>query len=313
MSGPAISAVALTKRYEDFTAVDALNLTVEEGEIFGLLGPNGAGKTTTILMLLGLSEPTSGAASVVGLSPKRQPLEVKRLVGYVPDNVGFYSDLSGRRNLEYTARLNGMSRAEYDPQIEGLLTQVGLGDFADRPAGTYSRGMRQRLGIADALVKKPRLLILDEPTIGIDPGGLHEILDLIRALRDNSGVTVLLSSHLLHQVQSICDRVGIFVKGKMVAQGQVHELAARLRTGAAVIEVETEDQAGTPDLISTIAGVTKVDREDTRWVVSADADVRSEIARVLAAQGIALLHLTLREESLDHIYMNYFEGAENVG
>ncbi len=306
MAGTAISAVGLTKRYGDFTAVDSLNLVVGEGEIFGLLGPNGAGKTTTILMLLGLSEPTSGTASVSGLSPTRQPLDVKRVVGYVPDNVGFYSDLTGRQNLEYTARLNRMDKAEYGPRIAELMDQVGLSDSADKPSGTYSRGMRQRLGIADALVKNPRLLILDEPTIGIDPEGLREILDLIRALREDSGVTVLLSSHLLHQVQSICDRVGIFVKGKMVAEGPVRELAARLKTSGATIEVAVDDWSRAGDVMYSIPGVTRIDRGEDHWVISADTDLRPQIVKALSERGIGLLHLALREEALDVIYMNYF-------
>jgi len=306
MAEPAISTVELTKRYEDFTAVDSLNLTVKEGEIFGLLGPNGAGKTTTILMLLGLSEPTSGTASVTGLSPTRQPLDVKRVVGYVPDNVGFYADLTGRQNLEYTARLNRMARADYETRITDLVAQVGLTDAVDRPAGTYSRGMRQRLGIADALVKNPRLLILDEPTIGIDPEGLREILDLIRTLREDSGVTVLLSSHLLHQVQSICDRVGIFVEGKMVAEGPVRELAAQLKQGGATIEVAVDDWARAGDVMYAIPGIRRIDRGEDHWVISAETDLRPQIVKALAERGIGLLHLKLREEALDVIYMNHF-------
>jgi ABC-2 type transport system ATP-binding protein len=224
---PLVEARELTKRYEELVAVDALTFHVDPGEIYGLLGPNGAGKTTTILMLLGLSEPTSGEARVLGLDPARVPLEVKRHVGYLPDSVGFYGRLTGRENLDYTARLNGLETDAAAERIAGLLDQVGLADAADRPADTYSRGMLQRLGVADALVKDPAVLILDEPTASIDPAGVAELLELIRRLAAERGLAVLLSSHLLAQVEQLCDRVGIFSRGRLIAEGRVGELAER--------------------------------------------------------------------------------------
>lgn len=224
---PLVEARALTKRYDGFVAVDELSFQVQAGEIYGLLGPNGAGKTTTILMLLGLSEPTSGDSRVLGLDPARVPLEVKRRVGYLPDSVGFYGRLSGRENLDYTARLNGLPPTAAADRIGGLLSQVGLTDAADKPADTYSRGMLQRLGVADALVKDPAVLILDEPTASIDPAGVAELLALIRSLVSEHGLAVLLSSHLLAQVEQLCDRVGIFSHGRLIAEGSVAELGAR--------------------------------------------------------------------------------------
>ena len=224
---PLVEARGLTKRYGDFVAVDTLSFHVDRGEIYGLLGPNGAGKTTTILMLLGLSEPSSGEARVLGLDPARDPLEVKRWVGYMPDSVGFYGRLSGRENLEYTARLSGIADDVGAQRIEDLLTQVRLTDAADQPADTYSRGMLQRLGVADALVKDPSVLILDEPTASIDPAGVADLLDLIRGLVADRGLAVLLSSHLLAQVEQLCDRVGIFSRGHLIAEGTVAELAER--------------------------------------------------------------------------------------
>ena len=221
-----VEARALVKRYGAFTAVDAVTFHVAAGEIFGLLGPNGAGKTTTILMLLGLSEPTSGEARVLGFDPARDPLEVKRRVGYLPDAVGFYGRLSGRENLEYTARLNGVEPGDAARRIDELLSQVSLAEAADRPTDTYSRGMLQRLGIADALLKEPSVLILDEPTAAIDPAGVGELLSLIRSLASDRGLAVLLSSHLLGQVEKLCDRVGIFSAGRLIAQGSVAELAS---------------------------------------------------------------------------------------
>src|SRR5688500_5378966 len=158
----AIRTKGLTKRYGDFTAVDNLDLTVRHGEVFGLLGPNGAGKTTTILMLLGLSEPTEGGARVLDLDPARNPLAVKRQVGYLPDNVGFYGGMTGRHNLRYTAKLNGIEKKLTEERIDQLLARVGLSDAADNRVDTYSRGMRQRLGLADVLVKGPSIVILDE-------------------------------------------------------------------------------------------------------------------------------------------------------
>jgi ABC-2 type transport system ATP-binding protein len=226
-ASPLVEARNLTKRYDEFVAVDDLSFAVERGEIYGLLGPNGAGKTTTILMLLGLSEPSSGEVRVLDLDPARDPLEVKRHVGYLPDSVGFYGRLSGRENLDYTARLNGIEPTQADARIEELLEQVRLTDAGDRPTDTYSRGMLQRLGVADALVKDPAILILDEPTTSIDPAGVAELLDLIRSLVRDRGLAVLLSSHLLTQVERLCDRVGIFSHGRLVAEGPVRELAER--------------------------------------------------------------------------------------
>ena len=226
---PVIRTRKLTKKYGTLTAVDRLDLEVYPGEVFGLLGQNGAGKTTTILMLLGLSEPTDGEATVMGLDPAWEPREVKRRVGYLPDAVGFYEGMTGRENLRYTARLNGLDRREAAAAIDEVLEQVGLTSRADDPVGAYSRGMRQRLGIADALVKSPDLLILDEPTTSIDPIGVVEILDLLRRLVDERGLAIMLSSHLLSQVQTVCDRIGIFANGRLIGVGHGGGAGGHLR------------------------------------------------------------------------------------
>ncbi len=220
-----IETERLTKRYGRQTAVNELSLEVGEGEIFGFLGPNGAGKTTTLLMLLGLTEPSGGKARVLGCDPVRESLKVKRQVGYLPENVGFYQDLTARENLTFVARLNGLAEEEYRGRVSRTLELVGLGGEADKLVSAYSRGMRQRLGIAELLVKEPKLIFLDEPTLGLDPDGINRMLDLVVALSREQGITVLLSSHLLHQVQRICTRVGIMNKGTLVAQGTIAELA----------------------------------------------------------------------------------------
>ncbi|MEI9476011.1 MAG: ABC transporter ATP-binding protein [Deltaproteobacteria bacterium] len=222
---PIIETEELTKRYGAQTAVNRLNLQIREGEVFGFLGPNGAGKTTSLLMFLGLTEPTSGKVRVCGVDPARDPIHVKRLVGYLPENVGFYDDMDARQNLQYIARLNGIPDHVSAERVEELLKMVGLFEEAGKKIGVYSKGMRQRLGIAEVLVKNPKLIFLDEPTIGLDPDGTNRMLDLIHSLSREKNITVFLSSHLLDQVQRICDRVGIMIKGNLVAVGPIDELA----------------------------------------------------------------------------------------
>lgn len=299
----------LTKRYGDLVAVDRLTFDVRAGEIYGLLGPNGAGKTTTILMLLGLSEPTAGEARVVGLDPTRHPLEVKRRVGYLPDNAGFYGALSGRANLRYTANLNGLTGAAAERRIDEVLEQVGLAADADRRVETYSRGMRQRLGIADALVKDPQILILDEPTIAIDPQGVAEILALIRRLVEERRLAILLSSHLLEQVQSVCDRVGIFVRGRLVAQGTVEELARRLGSADVELEVGIADGATGVEraigVLRALPGVRSVAAEPPlpgRLRATLDREVVPRVAPALVEAGLSIVHLERRDQGLAEIY-----------
>ncbi len=320
-----VRTTRLTKRYEERTAVDRLDLEVRAGEIFGLLGQNGAGKTTTILMLLGLTEPTSGEARVVGLDPARSPLEVKRRVGYLPDAVGFYGDLTGRQNLRYTARLNGLGRDVAEDRIEDVLEQVGLADRADSRVDTYSRGMLQRLGIADALVKDPDLLILDEPTTAIDPIGVVEVLALLRRLVRERNLAILLSSHLLGQVQSVCDRIGIFAAGRLIAQGTLDQLARTYASEAGELHVGVDRPAGrTRDdvaaVLRPIDGVTGVvpleDAEDGTWrwrldvaATSDVATVRAAAIRALADAGYSLADLGRRPPSLEEIYRRAVERA----
>ncbi|MGE5848710.1 MAG: ABC transporter ATP-binding protein, partial [Candidatus Methylomirabilota bacterium] len=215
----------LTKRYGGQIAVNRLNLQVTRGEIFGFLGPNGAGKTTTFLMLLGLSEPTTGSARVCGFDPTREPLQVKRVVGYLPENVGFYDDMTAIQNLRYVARLNGIRDGALQEKIAEVLDRVGLLAEGKKRVGAYSRGMRQRLGIAEVLMKNPQVVFLDEPTLGLDPDGTLKMLEMIRGLSRERGISVFFSSHQLDQVQRISDRVGIMLKGNLVGIGAMDELA----------------------------------------------------------------------------------------
>ena len=215
----------LTKRYGDQVAVDNLTFTLKEGEIFGFLGPNGAGKTTTLLMLLGLTRPSGGEAVVCGLDPVRKAKEVKRLIGYMPENVGFYPELDAIQSLDYIAALNGIPPSEAKKKAWELLELVGLQNEAYKKVANFSRGMKQRLGIAEVLMKGPKVLFLDEPTLGLDPEAALNLIDLIRRLKEEHNMTVLLSSHHLHQVQKMSDRVGIMIQGKMVAQGTLDELS----------------------------------------------------------------------------------------
>jgi len=312
----------LTKVYGDLVAVDHLDLEVKAGEIFGLLGQNGAGKTTTILMLLGLTEPTEGQARVVGLDPARRPLEVKRRVGYLPDAVGFYGDLTGRENLRYTAQLNRIPRDEANTTIDEVLEQVGLAARADDQTETYSRGMLQRLGIADALVKDPDVLVLDEPTTAIDPLGVTEILELLRTLVRERNMAILLSSHLLNQVQHVCDRIGIFAAGKLIGQGSMEELAKRFGDDVAHVEAEFDtpdeaSQARVREVLAGVPGVTNVvapslpGRPWTIEVRPADAGIRVRRA-ILAASSSLSLDLTsigTLPPSLEDVYRRAVERA----
>ena len=305
--GIVVETKDLTKSYDGVTVVDHLNLRITENEIFGLLGPNGAGKTTTILMLLGLTEPTAGTAQVCGFNSTREPLKVKRLAGYMPEKVGFYDNLTARKNLDFIAELNNISYAESQRQIDQLLKAVGLSEAVDMPVGKFSRGMKQRLGVADVLIKKPKVAIFDEPTAGLDPEGISQILDLIANL-PQTGTTVIMCSHRLYEVQQVCHSIGILSKGRMVVEGSLDQLGREALAGGRYrIEVETTES--TPQLVDTlkgVSGVTKVETEGNRLLISADSDLRTEIAKIVVQSNIPLVEMKIHEFTLDDIYMKYF-------
>ena len=301
----------LSKRYREKLAVNALNLTIEEGEVFGFLGPNGAGKTTTILMLLGLTEPSSGEVSVCGFNPTSQSLEVKKRVGYLPESPGFYDDLSARENLLYMARLNRIPEEEARRRTAEVLDQVGLPDDGRRLVKEFSRGMKQRLGIAEVLVKKPTAIILDEPTLGIDPDGAIRILELIRDLNRDHGLTVMLSSHHLQQVQQICSRVGIIVKGKLIVQGAMDTLGRAILKGREwnfLLEV-TGNTDGLERDLQSINGVNEIEKRSHGWFLRCTEDVRREVLSVVTRRGLNLLQLRSEDPTLEEIYLKYFREA----
>lgn len=302
-----VETVDLTKRYGNFTAVDSLNLSIQEGEVFGFLGPNGAGKTTTILMLLGLTEPTSGIVRVYGYNSTREPLRVKQIIGYLPEKVGFYEDLTARQNLRYTARLNGVTETEASKRIDQLLDQVGLPDAADQKVSKFSRGMKQRLGIADVLVKEPKVVFLDEPTAGIDPRGIDQILSLVAGMA-KSKLTVILCSHQLHQVQKVCTRVGIMAKGRLVAEGSVDRLGREAVAGGRFrVDVQvTEPSAKLIKSLKGIRGVLNVEKSGESLFISCDADLRPQIAKTIVDSGGSLIEMKIEEYGLEEIYRKYF-------
>ena len=328
MSREIIELVDLTKKYGSHVAVDHLNLDVQKGEVFGLLGPNGAGKSTTILMMLGLTEPTSGKAKVCDIDSTSNPIEVKRRVGYLPENVGFYEDLTGMENLMFTARLNRIPAGYAKQKIEELFGRVGLTSVTNKKVGEYSRGMRQRLGIADVLIKEPEVIVLDEPTLGIDPTGVKELLELIVRLSKEEGLTVMLSFHHLHQVQQVCNRVGLFVNGKLFAEGDISELSGKLfsnepfiiEAGIGVPESNFSNTATydssreqLKEALINLNDVVDVNIENNIFRIYSSRNNTAEIARLITGKGAELNYLQRKEYGLDDIYYRYFEEDNGHG
>jgi ABC-2 type transport system ATP-binding protein len=306
MSETVIEAQNLTKRYGAATAVDNVSFTIGRGETFGLLGPNGAGKTTTILMMLGLTEISGGQVRVLGYDPVREPLAVKRRIGYLPDSVGFYDHLTAADNLHYTARLMGIPAEVRHGRIADALARVQLSEVAEKRVGTFSKGMRQRLGLAEIMMKQVAIAILDEPTSGLDPQATAELLAMIRGLKQD-GVAVLISSHLLDRVQSVCDRVALFQSGKIMLIGTVEELGRQVLGGGFAVEVEAQGQ-GLAERLRQIPGVRSVEEIGAdRLRLLAERDVRPEAAAAVVGAGGRLTRLSVEEPSLEVIYTRFFE------
>jgi ABC-2 type transport system ATP-binding protein len=259
-------------------------------------------------MLLGLTEPTSGTAWVSGYNATREPLKVKRIAGYLPENLGFYEDLTARENLSYIASLNIIPEKQAVERIEESLALVGLSGEIDRKVETFSKGMKQRLGIAGILIKAPRVAFLDEPTAGLDPEGARFVLDLIVKLSKEQGMTVLFSSHLLHQVQRVCHRVGILSRGRLVAEGPVESLEKEA-FGTGQLKLEVELAGLDPHLIDSlqqIEGVASIERSGDNLLINSDRDVRAQVSTAILQSGSSLLQMKLRGHGLEEIYLKYF-------
>jgi len=290
----------LTKIYNGNPAVDGLDLVVGEGEIFGFLGPNGAGKSTTILMLTGMIEPTAGRCLVDEIEVAKDPLAVKKIIGYLPEDVGFYGNLTAEQNLDYFARFYDMGAKERKARIEELLELVHL-DGVTQKAGEYSRGMKQRLGLAQALINDPKVLFLDEPTANLDPEGVREYRDLILALAAE-GKTIFVSSHILSEVRAVCRTVGLLAKGKLVAKGTLGEVARTLMpSDEDVVRIVVETRERLPDLDDP--EIIAIERNGNRAVVRATSDIRDRLAATLFEQGMHIREMRVEEPDIEDIFM----------
>jgi len=309
MHEPIIETCELTKYYGDVKAVDHINLTVYEGEIFGFLGPNGAGKTTTLLMLMGLTKPTSGTAIVGGYDIIKESREVRKIVGMLPEGAGYYEDLTARQNLDYIGQLNDIPKLEREKRINELLEAVGLTKWADTKVEKFSRGMKQRLGIAEVLIKKPKIAFFDEPTIGLDPQGTKEVRDLLIELNKEQGLTIFLSSHLLYEVQQTCHRVGIIRGGRLVAADTIENLSEKIvEEGKMVIEFELTEIS--PDLIREIKAindVVSVNQEGHKLYVYMESNRAREVSETITKHGSIILLMKPKEYSLEEIFLKYYE------
>ncbi len=295
----------LTKVYNGKPAVDGLNLEVGEGEIFGFLGPNGAGKSTTILMLTGMIEPTAGRCFVDGIEVANDPLAVKRIIGYLPEDVGFYGNLTGEQNLDYFARFYDMNAADRKERIAEILRLVHL-DGVTQKAGEYSRGMKQRLGLAQALINDPKVLFLDEPTANLDPEGVREYRDLVTRLA-GEGKTVFVSSHILSEVRAVCRTVGLLAAGRLVAQGTIDEVARALASpGGETFRIVVETAEDLPDLSDP--DIIEFERDGNRAVIQAKSDIRERLAAAIAEEGLHIREIRLEEPSIEDAFMALYRG-----
>jgi ABC-2 type transport system ATP-binding protein len=300
---PAIEITNLKKAYGRTVALHDLNLTVQPGEVFGFLGPNGAGKTTTVKILLGLVRPSSGEARIFGRSTTNP--EARRQVGYLPENFRFQEWLTGRELLELHADLSDMSRADRERRIPKVLRLVGLEDRGDERIKTYSKGMMQRIGLAQAIIHEPRLVLLDEPTSALDPIGRREVRDLIRTL-SGSGMTVFLNSHLLSEVEMVCDRVAIIDRGRIVESGRLDDvMRGEPELSLSVDRVDAELLR----LLGRYGAVRYSDANTVRLAVT-DASVAAVIADVLPRGGYRVFALTPVQRSLEDVFISLVERGE---
>ena len=311
----------LTKQYEGgIKALSDVNIAVRQGDVFGLIGPNGAGKSTMIKILTGLLNPSSGSATVAGFDVEREARKVKDVTGYLPENPGYYENLTARQNLEYFAEFYGMNRDERREKADALLQMLGMERWENEKVGRYSKGMRQRLGIAVSVVNDPAVAFLDEPTHGLDPYGMTQIRKLIGRMNEEMDVTIILSTHLLFEVAEICKTVGILASGKVIAMGETDILSRELREIDEVnyrIEVK-----GSKDSISnitaeigTIEDVVKVENADGEMIVSAKpgTDPRESVSRIITRYGAAILSFESDTPSLEDVFLKVYEESQVGG
>jgi ABC-2 type transport system ATP-binding protein len=296
MSETALQTEALTKRFGARTAVDRLTIRVERGDIYGFLGPNGAGKSTTLRMLLGLVRPSSGVIKFPVRAGTWEYLQARSRVGAIIETPAFYENLSGRRNLQLLASLSG---GVQNKRVDQVLEIVDLRDRARDPVKVYSYGMRQRLGIAQALLPTPELIILDEPTNGLDPQGIQETRNLVRRLRDEMRLTVLLSSHLLTEIEHLCNRVGIIHEGRLLYEGGPEALLAP----TSLYIVRVDNPSGAFELLTREAGVTVSRNGDSFLRIAADAEGMSAVNALLVREGIKVYELSPSHESLEEAFL----------
>ncbi|HEX9859569.1 MAG TPA: ABC transporter ATP-binding protein [Nitrospirota bacterium] len=307
-SNAVLETKGLSKRYGDRWAVKGLDLVVPRGEVFGFLGPNGAGKTTTIRMMLGLIAPTSGSVLINGLDAHRDPLRALAGVGAIVETPSFYGYLTGRQNLELLGKVSGgvpHGRVDEVLELAGLLTRA-----EDRVKG-YSQGMRQRLGIAQTLLSSPEIIILDEPTNGLDPSGMREMRGLIRRLADEFGITVFVSSHLLHEVEAACTRVAVISSGTLVAQGLVTEL---LKSETVRLDIKVSDAAGAADVLGKLGFVSGLtDAGGGALSMDLTSGRVAEVNRALVTAGVEVSSLVPHTASLEEFFMELTGGASGDG
>jgi ABC-2 type transport system ATP-binding protein len=300
----AIELDGVTKRFGDLTAVNDLSLEVQEGEVYGFLGPNGAGKSTTINLVLDFIRPTEGSVRVLGRDAQEESVAIRQRTGVLPEGFSVYDRLTGLQHVEFAIKSK-----ESDDDPEAMLDRVGILDAAERKAGGYSKGMRQRLALAMALVGDPDLLILDEPSTGLDPNGAREMREIVRDEADR-GTTVFFSSHVLGQVEAVCDRVGILRDGTLVAEDSIEGL--RETTGAdTTLRVETASVPnGAIDEVSAVDGVSGVTQDDSVLYVDCDPSAKTSAIAALEGAGVDVTDFETEETSLEDIFVTYTEGEE---
>jgi len=298
---PVLRTRGLGKDYGPLTAVQALDLNVHPGEIFGFLGPNGAGKTTAISMICGVITPSRGDVTIGGLDARAEPFAAKRLLGLVPQDLAIYEDLSARDNLRFFGRLYGLRGTSLDDGVRWVLDVVGLADRADEPVAKFSGGMKRRLNLAAGLVHRPRLLVLDEPTVGVDPQSRSHIFDAVRRLRDAEGMTVVYTSHYMEEVEALCSRVAILDHGTLVALDGVDALKAR--HGAGVVEIELERASDAGPAARSLSALGEASADGTR-VRLRSASAAGPVVRALEAESIGVVSIALARPSLETVFLS---------